>query len=697
MKRLTVATFLIVLFNLTPVHADKGMWLFNAFPKDKVKAKYGWAPDDQWLDHLRLATVRIGATGSFVSPDGLVFTNHHVGAGCVHDLSVGGKDYMKDGFYARTREQEAPCPGVELNVLQAIEDVTAKVSAAERPGMTAAQAGQARRAAQSAIEKECSVSGLKCEVVTLYAGAMYHLYKYKKYTDVRLVFAPEGEIAFFGGDPDNFTYPRYDLDITFLRVYQDAKPVKIGHYLKWSKKGVQEGDLVFVSGHPGSTGRLNTMAQMEFLRDVAYPYTLANYQRRIELLQRFGDESPENARIAERTLFRLQNSFKAVTGYRSGLLDKTTMARKAADEKALRTAIAKDPKKQAEFGDPWADIEKGLAVQRQIYVEQSLIEGTDGFTGSLASYARTLVRVGAERQKPNGERLREYRDSALPTLETRLFSTAPIYKALETVVLADSLAFLQQKLGADHPVVKKVLNGKPPADVAKAAIAGTKLNDIAFRRELYQGGAAAVQASTDSLIAIMRAIDPEARTLRTRLDDEVSSVQTAAGARIAKALFAEKGMSMPPDATGTLRLNYGVVKGYVEKGKQIPFATTIGGAFAHAEKHGSQPPYRLPESWIKAKSMLDLKAPLNHVNTADSIGGNSGSPAVNKNGEVVGILFDGNMQALPWRFMYEDVIGRSVCVDSRGVIETLRKIYGADALVDELLGAPAKTKAGGVQ
>ena len=699
MKRLLMpCTLLACLLASSLTLADEGMWLYNAFPKDKVKTKYGFEPTQQWLDHVRLSSVRFnnGGSGSFVSPDGLTFTNHHVGAQCVQQLSTGGKDYMKTGFYARSQAEEAKCPDLELNQLVGIEDVTAKVKAAVKPEMSTADAGQAQRAAMSAIEKDCTTStGLRCDVTTFYSGEVYHLYKYKKYTDVRLVFAPEFGMAFFGGDPDNFTYPRYDLDITFFRIYENDKPVHLDNYLQWSKNGVKDNDLIFVSGHPGSTGRLRTMSQLEFLRGIDYPSRLQRYPRRIALLQNFASGSEENARIAQEYIFGYQNSQKAFTGYQSGLKDDQLMARKAADEQKLRQQVASNPKEKAEFGDPWDAISKAMEVQTQIYLPLTYIERRAGFNGDLTTMARALVRAAQEKTKPNGERLREYRESALASLEQQLFSTAPIYKSLETLLLGDSLAEMQQALGNDNSVVKDSLNGKTPQEAAKDLIAGTRLDDVSVRKQLYEGGEAAIQASTDALIVLMRSIEPEARAVRKQYDDQVDAVERAEGAKIAKARFSESGFTEPPDATFTLRLSYGAVKGYTENGKQIPYDTNISGAYQHADEHGDKPPYQLPESWIKAKSHLNLATPLNFISTADIIGGNSGSPTINKAGEVVGIIFDGNIESLPWNFVYDDKVGRAVSVDSRGIQEALRNVYGATALADELSGEAKKSKSHG--
>jgi hypothetical protein len=670
--------------------ADEGMWLFNAFPKDKVQAKYGFAPDQAWLDHVRLSSARApNGSSSFVSADGLIFTNHHIAQECIHDLSTNGKDYMKNGFYAPTRAEEPKCPGVEFIVLEDMQDVTTQVNAAVKPGMSTADAGKAQREEMSSLEKDCSTEGIRCDVVTLYSGAMYQLYKYKKYDDIRLVFAPEFDMAFFGGDPDNFEYPRYDLDISFFRAYENGEPAKIHDYLKWSPVGVKEGDLVFVSGHPGRTGRLLTTDQLGFLRDYQYPMQLNSYKRRIAMLEKFSAASDENSREAESDFFGLQNSFKAVTGYEGGLQDKDLIGKKAAGEKALRNFVNSDPKLKAEFGDPWAEIAKAVEVQKQIYKPLSYLDSLGGFRGDLARYARDIVRAAEQKQKPSNQRIRGFQDSALPTLEQRLFSTAPTYKALEQALLAESLAEMQDVLGADNADVKKALAGKTPEERAKELIDGTKLDDVAVRKQLYEGGEAAVQASNDPLIALMRQIEPDAVAIHQRDEDEVQSVLRRDGGYIGKALFAKEGFKVPPDATFTLRLSYGPVEGYKLNGKNVPWFTTMGGAYKHAAEHGSKPPYQLPESWLKAKSSIDLNTPFNTVSTPDIIGGNSGSPVINKNAEVVGIIFDGNIESLPWAFEYSDKVARSVEVDSRAILESLRKIYHADALANEITGAEA--------
>ena len=669
-------------------YADEGMWLFNAFPKDKVKAKYGWAPDQAWLDHVRLSSARApNGSSSFVSPDGLIFTNHHIAQECIHDLSTGGKDYMKSGFYAATQADEAKCPGMEFVVLQDIQDVTAQVNGAVKPDMSTADAGKAQRQEMAVLEKQCSSGDIRCDVVTLYSGAMYNLYKYKKYDDIRLVFAPEFAIAFFGGDPDNFEYPRYDLDISFFRAYENGQPAKTPNYLKWQPNGASNGELIFVSGHPGRTQRLFTTDQLGFLRDYQYPLMLNSYKGRIAALEKFGAQSPENEREAQSALFGQQNSQKAVTGYLDALKDKELMAGKAADEKSLQDFVNSNAERKQQYGDPWIAIGKAVDVQKQIYKQQLYLDAMGGFRGDLPAYARLIVRAADQKQKPNNQRIRQYTDSMLPTLETQLFSTAPVYKPLDIVQLTESLTQLRDVLGADNPDVQKALAGKTPEERAKEVIDGTKLDDVAVRKQLYQGGAAAVNASTDPLIVMMREIEPDAAAIHEKDEDQVQAVLRKSGGDIGKALFAQKGLSVPPDATFTLRLSYGPVEGYKLNGKNVPWFTTMGGAYEHAAEHGSKPPYELPESWINSKPKINSKTVYDTVSTADIIGGNSGSPVINKKGEVVGIIFDGNIESLAWNFAYTDKVARAVEVDSRAITESLKNIYHADGLLKELTGA----------
>jgi len=679
------------------VAADEGMWLFNHPPVDKIQAAYRFTPTPTWLEHVQKSSVRFnsGGSGSFVSADGLTFTNHHIAQTCLHAISTQQKDLYATGFYARSQAEEAKCPDLELNVLMSMEDVTSAVNAGVTPSMSAADAGTKQRANMAETESACNAStGLRCQVVSLYSNAIYNVYRYKKYTDVRLVFAPEFDIAFFGGDPDNFEFPRFDLDVAFFRIYENGRPVKLEHYFKWSTAGASDGDLVFVSGHPGSTDRLATMSQLGFLRDVALPLQLEIGLRRDKLLQTWGATSPENFRRAQDIIFTIENNLKRNKIYHSSLFDTAITSRKQREESSLTQLLAADAAKAREYGDPWGDLDKAMSVERQIYLPYTLIENRNAFLGSLAGYARTLVRVSAEKTKPNGQRLREYGDVNLPSLEQTLFADAPVYPDLEEVQLADSLAMLQEKLPNDQ-VTRTVLNGRSPAAVARELVSGSKLGDPAVRRRLYEGGDAAIKASTDSMIVLMRTIDPEARTYRTRYDDDVSSVERIAGGAIGRLRFARDGYNVPPDATFTLRLAYGAVRGYVEdgrgdavaKGTNVRPLTTIGGAFERAEAKGQKEPFRLPKTWLDARrsGTLNLNTPLNFSSTNDIIGGNSGSPVVNTKGEVVGIIFDGNMQSLPWRYVYDDGgLGRAVSVDSRGILEALRHIYGASRLADEL-------------
>jgi hypothetical protein len=686
LKRVVALLCLLTFCFGNSLYADEGMWLFNAFPKDKVKAEYGFAPDQAWLDHVRLSSARApNGSSSFVSPDGLIFTNHHIAQGCIHDLSTNGKDYMKTGFYAATHAEEAKCPGMEFVVLENIEDVTAKVNAAVKPGMSTADAGKAQREEMAKLEKQCSSGDIRCDVVTLYSGAMYNLYKYKKYDDIRLVFAPEFDIAFFGGDPDNFEYPRYDLDISFLRAYENGQPAQTANYLKWSPNGANDNELIFVSGNPGRTSRLLTMAQLDFLRDDEYPLLLHGYTLRLDALQKFTSESAENAREAESDIFGIQNSFKAVTGYEAALKDNELMAKKAADEKDLQQYVESSPERKQQFDDPWPAIAKAADTQKEIYKPLIYVDLLGGFRGDLPRYARMIVRAAYQRQKPNDQRIRDYQDAMLPTLQTRLFSSAPIYKGLDQVLLTESLAEMRDELGANNPDVVKALAGKTPEERAREVIEGTKLEDVAVRKQLYDGGMSAVNASTDPLIVMMREIEPSAEAIHNRDEDEVQAVFREKGADIGKALFAQKGLSVPPDATFTLRLSYGTIKGYTLNGKNVPWFTTMGGAYEHAAEHGDKPPYQLPESWIQKKSAINLETPLDTVSTADIIGGNSGSPVINKSGEVVGIIFDGNIEMLAGNFEYSDKVARAVEVDTRAITEALRNIYHADAVVNDLM------------
>lgn len=675
---------LIFLISSLPATADEGIWLFNAFPRQTVEKAYGFRVTDEFLHHLQQSAVRFnnGGTGSFVSANGLLFTNHHVGADCIQKLSTEKTDYMRNGFLAATQAEERACPDLEVNVLRRIEDVTAKVEAGITPQTPPAEANRMKKAAMGAIEKACAAeTGLRCDVVTLYAGGLYHLYQYKKYTDIRLVMAPEFGIAFFGGDEENFTYPRYNLDITFFRAYENGQPAKIDQFFRWSKTGVKEGDLAFVPGNPGSTGRLMTVAELEFSRDVSYPLVLRRLQSMITALEKYMAKGDAEARIAKENLFSQQNSFKAYTGFLKGLRDQALMDQKRAEEKKLRAAIASDPAQAAKFAKFWDELSTTYARYRTFYAPYFLLERNAGRGSSLFEIARDVVRYSAETRKPDAERLREYSESGLPSLEQAMYSDAPIHPSMEIAVLSDYFSFAEKELGAGHPAIQAMLGGKSAREAARAYVETSKLADVSERRRLA-ADPAAVRDSKDGMIRLALLIDPFARELRKRYEDEVESVVTRAASQIAQARFAAFGGSEYPDATFTLRLSYGAVRGYKDNsGKPVPYATTFAGLFA---KGTSREPYIIPPSWLKAKSRLNLQTHFNFVTTADTHGGNSGSATVNTNGEIVGILFDGNLESLPNRFVYTDRQARSVHVSSEGIIEALRIVYGASALLREL-------------
>lgn len=673
----------------TTVHANEGMWLFNNPPLKRLKEQYGFTPGSDWLEHVQKSSVRFnsGGSGSFVSPNGLVMTNHHVGADALQKMGTADKNFLRDGFHARRPEEEVKCHDLELNVLMSIEDVTDRVKAAVKPDMSPADAAAARRKVIAEIEKESlDKTGLRSNVITLFQGGEYHLYRLKKYTDVRLVFAPEQQIAFYGGDPDNFEYPRYDLDMCFFRVYENDKPAKIEHYLKWSLNGSSENELIFVSGHPGRTNRMNTMAELEYLRDRQYPTQLQRLNRLEVLLNAYSGRSAENARRARDDLFSVQNSRKARLGGLAGLMDPVIMARKKNEEKRLRDAVAADPKLK-DAADAWDRIAKTVEKQKAIAKEHNLLEGGSAFNAHLFGIARTLLRGGDERPKPNGERLQEFRESNLESLTFSLFSDEPIYDDFEQLKLADSLSYLAEQLGQDHPLVQKVLAGKSPRERATELVQGTKLKDPAFRKKLWEGGKAAVNDSADPMIALAKAIDAEARALRKTIESEVTEMKQQAYAQIAKAKYAVDGANAYPDATFTLRLAYGTVTGYEEDGKKVPAFTDFAGLYARNEEHKNKEPFDLPGRWFERKSRLDLATPYNFVSTADIIGGNSGSPVINKKGEVVGLIFDGNIQSLVLDFVFDEKQARAVSVDSRAIVEALRKVYDASDLADELTGS----------
>lgn len=666
--------------------ADEGMWTFDNPPLKQLRERYGFAPTQAWLDHIRLASLRLndGGSGSFVSAHGLVLTNHHVARGQLQKISSPQKDYVKDGFYARTAAEELKCPDLEVNVLESVENVTSKVFGAVKPGMSDQEALNRRKVETARIEKESlEKTGLRSDVISLYGGGEYWLYRYKKYTDVRLVFAPEAQAAFFGGDPDNFTYPRYDVDMALLRVYENNKPVDSTNYLKWNDKGPPEGDLVFVSGNPGSTFRLDTYAQLEVTRDDFLPLVLEVLQRWLNALQAYSTRGPEQARQAAETIFDVQNSIKGLRGRYDGLLDKNLMAKRQREEQEFRTRVASNPQWQKDYARAWDDIAQ--AEQKEVSRVKQIVL-TSFRWATMANRALTIVHYVAEVKKPNGQRLDGFHDSELDSLRFRLFSPAPLYPEMEQAVLTDVLNFSLQQLGPSDPFIKAMLDGKTPEAALKEMYATTKVADPAFRKQLVDGGEASVAASTDPMIVMARRVDPVARELHKWSEDNVESIETSAGETLARARLAVYGKSAYPDATFTLRLSYGTVKGYPMNGTQAPPFTTLYGLYDRADGFSRKPPWDLPTRFVERQNTLNLSTPVDFVSTCDITGGNSGSPVINRQGEIVGIIFDGNIESLVGDYVYDETANRAVSVDTAVMTEVLRKLYDAGPLADELEG-----------
>jgi len=685
------SALLLALFSLQTLHvaalADEGMWTFNNVPRAEIKKKYGFDVTDAWLNKVRLASVRFnnGGSGSFVSPNGLVLTNYHIVEDIVGEVSTPEKDLAKEGFVARTRADEIKAPSLELNQLISIEDVTARVLGAVKPNSTDAEAFAARRAEIAAIEAESTkATGLRSDVVTLYQGGQYNLYRYKKYTDVRLVFVPEFQAAFFGGDPDNFNFPRFNIDMALVRVYENDQPVHPENYFKWSTTGTKEKDLVFVTGNPGSTSRLDTVAHLEELRDTSIPIIIRLLERREAMLKKYMAMGEEQTRQSQNELNSVQNALKVYRGQLKGLKDPALMARKTKEEQALRKAVAANPEWQKQYGGAWDAIAAAHKAYPSYIRERRIFDQGAGFNSTLFTYARTLVRMADESKKPNAERLPEYTDARRASLELALFSPAPIHEDFEKLKLADSLGFMVELLGADNPLVQGVLAGKSPEARADELVSGTKLADPEVRKQLAKGGFEAIDASNDPMILVAREIDAKAREMRKRYETEVTGVERANYAKIARALFETEGNKIYPDATFTLRLSYGAVEGYMENGKKVPPYTTLGGLYARSDAFKHEFPYNLPPRWVEKKSALNLNTPFNFVSTNDIIGGNSGSPTINQNGELVGLIFDGNIQSLVGDFMYDGSVNRAISVDSRGMLEVLKKVFNANDIVAEL-------------
>lgn len=671
---------------------DEGMWLINKPPMTALK-RHGFEPSPAWLEHAQKSAVRFqtGGSGSFVSPDGLVMTNHHVGSDMLSKLSTPERNLLDTGFLAGSRDAELKCPDLELNVLWSIEDVTDRVNGAVSNGMSTADAGAARRKAINDIEKTAGdKSGLKAEVVTLYQGGRYHLYLYKHFTDVRLAFAPEQAAAFFGGDTDNFEFPRYNFDVCLFRVYEDGKPYRPEHYLRWSATGSKEGDLAIVIGHPGKTDRLNTTEHLRFVRDTQLPFRLRQLWRAEAKALTFAGRSAEQRRLIMDDYFGIANSRKAFTGELAGLLDPAIFAAKSQEESKLRAAVEENPEWKAKWSDAWEKIAAAEKARAGWHARYAVLNRP--FMGSLFAMARDIVRLAEELPKPSGDRLREYSDAGLASLYLELYSPAPVHTALELHRLTSGLSQMAELFGADDPLVKVAIAGLSPEARARQLVTGTTLTDPAARRKLVEGGRAAVDASTDPVIRLAAALDGEARELRRRFEDEVESVERDNYARIAQAKFAVEGDNAYPDATFTLRMAFGPIAGYPEGGTTVPAYTRLGGLFERYDQRKGQEGFELPQRWLDAKGKLKLDTPFNFVCSADIIGGNSGSPVINTNGEVIGLIFDGNIHSLPGAFVYDPRLNRAVAVDSRGIIECMRTVFAANTLADEMLGKAEVSK-----
>jgi hypothetical protein len=684
--------FLLLIGGAAPARADEGMWTFDNFPKQKVRATYGFDPTDEWLEQVRLSAVRLasGCSGSFVSADGLVLTNHHCVYECLQQISTADKDFTRSGFPAPTGGEEVQCGEIEINQLVGIEDVTAKLREVTR-GKSGKEFAEAQREAMNRMETACAEGDrFVCEVVTLYHGGRYGLYKYRTYRDVRLVFAGETQAAYFGGDPDNFNFPRYCFDAAFLRVYEDGKPAATPAHFRWNAAGPKDGDLVFVPGNPGGTDRLLTVAQLEYLRDVRYPAAFLRLAELRGLLTQFAKQDANARRISQDMLLYIENGLKAMRGEYATLTDRSFMNRRSKEEEGLRERIAKIPERRKTYGGAWQAIAQAQGSKRRLGVSYTAIESRYGFASTLFRHARTLVRAAEELPKPNAARLREFSDGALPSLKQALFSAAPIEPPLEMLLLEHSLAKLREHLGADDPFVRKVLGKESPENLARSLVTGTRLADVAVRKALWEGGRKAVEASDDPLIRLARLVDPDARAVRAAWESEVEAPETKNAELIAQAWFDDQGTGTYPDGTFTPRLAFGTVKGWQERDRTIAPFTTFAGLF---DRVTGQDPYALPDRWMQAQSKLNPATPMNFVGDIDITGGNSGSPIVSRDRAVVGLLFDGNIHSLGGNFWFDPALNRAVAVHPAAITEALRVVYGAGRLVEELTNggiAPAR-------
>jgi hypothetical protein len=685
MSLLAAASFIGLMAFATAALADEGMWTFDNFTAAAVKAKYGVTIDEAWLDHVRGAAARLstGCSSSIVGADGLVLTNDHCVRDCAQQLSTAARDYAKAGFVAEGRPEERECAGMVAEVLTGVGDVTERVEAAAA-GHSGEAFVKARDAAIADIEKSACAgreATHHCQVVNLYDGGQYKLYDYRKYTDVRLVFAPETDAAFFGGDPDNFNFPRYDLDCGFLRLYENGAPARTPDHLTWSVTAPPAGAPVFVAGNPGATQRLLTADQLETLRDVAYPFILDTFSEARGRLVRFTEESPERARTAADGLFGIENSYKAIRGEEETLSDPAFIAAKRRADGQLRAKVAADPKLAAAIGDPWADISRIQADAQALYIPYFL-EERGPFLSDLHRYAVTLVRVAEERTKPNAERLREYADARLPIVEKRTLDPAPVHPEVEQLALEFWLAKLRENLTMDSAATRVFL-GKDSPETLAARLVKSRLGDAAYRKQLWDGGLAAIRASDDPLIQYVLATDPAARAARKAYEARVTGPTDVASEKIAKARFAVYGASVYPDATFTLRLSYGAVEGWTWRGQTVGPFTHLGGLY---ERATGQDPFALTPRWIAAQSRLDPATVFDIAESIDITGGNSGSPLIDARGDVIGAVFDGNIHSLGGAFAYDGAVNRGVAVSTAAITEALDKVYGDTALVRELEG-----------
>lgn len=663
--------------------ADEGMWTFDNLPLQQLKDRYGFTPSKQWLNHVRLSSVRFsdGGSGSFISSEGLILTNHHVALEQLQKSSSAGHDYPRDGFYAKTRDAELKSPDLYVDVLVSMENVTSQVRSRIGGAKSDQEQGRARRAAIGEIEKASKQStGLEAQVVTLYGGGEYWLYRYKRYTDVRIVFAPEQQAAFFGGDPDNFTYPRYDLDMAIFRAWDNGQPAHTENYLKWNAAGAKDGDTVFVSGNPGSTMRNVAFSTYSLLTHTAYPESLSRLEGMLATDEAYAKRGSEQAREAKSEIFGLQNSIKAIGGIVKAGLNPELVARKQKEEQEFKSKVDANRDWKRKYGGAWSSIgEADAAALTRYKYEISYRLNSD-----LDSFARTILRYVVEIKKPAGDRLPGYQDAQLETLRYQLFSPAPVYPELEKTQLADSLAFAQKKLGADDAFVRTALNGETPEQAAKRLIDGTKLADPAFRKKLIEGGAAAVDSSTDPLIVFERKLDPIRREEITWYRDHVESVRRRGEEQLGEARFAVYGKTLYPDCTFTLRLSFGQVKGYPMNGTIAPPTTTFYGLYDRSASFGGAAPFNLVERFQSGAAKLNLATPFDFVSTADIIGGNSGSPVISREGELVGLIFDGNIESLAGDLIYDEARNRAVAVETPAMAEALRKLYDVVPLAREI-------------